>query len=60
MFEVQMQGDTAVVTPQKDLREFDFGEIELEGTEILRLLDSRTAPTSSSISGIPTTMVPRP
>ena len=43
MFEVQMQGDTAVVTPQKDLREFDFGEIELEGTEILRLLDSRTA-----------------
>jgi anti-anti-sigma factor len=32
-----------VVVPERDLREFDFGEIEEEGAEILDLLESHAA-----------------
>lgn len=43
MFRIQQQGETVVVVPEKDLREFDFLEIEDEGSEIMKLLDSRAA-----------------
>ena len=43
MFEIEKQGDVVIVTPERDLREFEFGEIEDEGMQLLRLLESREA-----------------
>jgi stage II sporulation protein AA (anti-sigma F factor antagonist) len=39
MIEVELQGDTLVLTPQGDLRELDYQEIEAEGEELLRLAE---------------------
>jgi anti-anti-sigma factor len=39
MIEVERRGDTLVLTPQQDLRELDFQEIEAEGEELLRLAE---------------------
>lgn len=38
MFDIERQGDVLIVIPQRDLREFEFGQIEDEGAEILQLL----------------------
>ncbi len=39
LIEVERQGDTLVLTPQEDLRELDYREIEAEGEELLRLAE---------------------
>jgi anti-anti-sigma factor len=39
MIEVERQGDTLVVTPQENLRELDYREIEAEREGLLRLAD---------------------
>jgi anti-anti-sigma factor len=41
IFEVDREGDTVVLTPQADLREMAWREIEHAGEEVLRLLDDR-------------------
>ena len=43
MFEIEKKGDVVIVTPERDLREFEFGEIEDEGMQLLRLLESHDA-----------------
>ncbi|MFV1967345.1 MAG: STAS domain-containing protein [Pirellulaceae bacterium] len=43
MFDIQHQGDVVVVVPQYDLREFEFGQIELEGAEVLEILEQSRA-----------------
>jgi stage II sporulation protein AA (anti-sigma F factor antagonist) len=39
IFEVTRTGDTLVVTPQGDLRELDWYELDAAGTAVLRRLD---------------------
>ena len=39
MFDIQQEGDVVIVVPQYDLREFEFGQIEAEGAEVLEILD---------------------
>jgi anti-anti-sigma factor len=41
IFDVDREGDTVVLTPQADLREMAWQEIEHAGEEVLRLLDDR-------------------
>jgi anti-anti-sigma factor len=43
MFEYEMLDDVIIVTPQRDLREFEFGEIEAEGADLLRILEEENA-----------------
>jgi stage II sporulation protein AA (anti-sigma F factor antagonist) len=40
LIEVERRGATLVLTPQQDLRELDYREIEAEGEELLRLADA--------------------
>jgi anti-anti-sigma factor len=39
MIVAERQGHTLVLTPQEDLRELDYQEIEAEGDELLRLAE---------------------
>ena len=41
MFKIDKQDQLAIVSTQRDLREFEFGEIEEKGRELLGLLDRR-------------------
>jgi anti-anti-sigma factor len=43
MFDFETQGDVIIVTPQRDLREFEFGEIEIHGAELMDLLEREHA-----------------
>jgi anti-anti-sigma factor len=43
MFEFETRGDVVVITPQADLREFEFGQIENEGADLLRTLEEAHA-----------------
>jgi anti-sigma B factor antagonist len=38
MFDYEKQGDVIIVTPKRDLREFEFGEIETQGADLLRMI----------------------
>jgi anti-anti-sigma factor len=42
IFEIERDGDTLIVTPQTDLREFEYQHIESGAREILDLLGSGT------------------
>ena len=41
MFKIDKQGQIAIVSPQRDLREFEFGEMEEEGVVLLGMLEHR-------------------
>jgi anti-anti-sigma factor len=43
MFHIETEGKIVVVVPERDLREFEFGEIEREGAELLEMLDGPDA-----------------
>jgi anti-anti-sigma factor len=43
MFDIQQEGDVIIIVPQHDLREFEFGQIEAEGAEVLDILEQSRA-----------------
>jgi len=43
MFDIKRQDDVVFVIPQHDLREFEFGQIEVEGAEVLEILEKALA-----------------
>ena len=43
MFQIEKQDQAVILVPQRDLREFEFGEIEDEGSDVLRMIDQGEA-----------------
>ena len=38
VFDIEFEGETAIVTPREDLRELDYQQIEESGSEVLSLV----------------------
>lgn len=42
IFNVELHGSTAIVTPKSNLTEFDFAQIELEGKKLANWIEKQT------------------